>query len=71
MAATKNSLLMLMIACFASGALAFMLAASAGSSFVIYSIPGLVIGAFFAWKYATFDKNKLKEEEHRRRRNKH
>ena len=70
MAATKTSLLMLMIACFASGALAFMLAAAAGSSFVIYSIPGLAIGAFFAWKYATFDKNKLKEEEHRRRRNK-
>jgi hypothetical protein len=71
MAATKTTLLMLMIACFASGALAFMLADAAGSSFVTYSIPGLVVGAFFAWKYATFDKNKLKEEEHKRRRNKH
>ena len=72
MAATKTTLLMLMIACFATGGLGFLLAiAASSSSFMIYSIPGLVVGAFFAWKYASFDKQKLKEEEHKRRRNKH
>lgn len=64
-------LLMLMIACFASGALAFLLAAAAGPSFILYSIPGFVVGAFFAFKYATFDKNRAREEEHRKRRSKH
>ncbi|MEO9294724.1 MAG: hypothetical protein ABI347_03895 [Nitrososphaera sp.] len=71
MAATKTTLLMLMIACFVSGGLALLLAFVGGSSFMTFSIPGFVVGAFFAWKYATFDRNKLREEEHRRKRNKH
>lgn len=71
MAASKPVLLMFMIACFASGVLAFLLAASAGSEFVLYSIPGFVIGAFFALKYAMFDRNRARQEEHKKRRSKH
>ncbi len=63
---------MFMIASFASGGLAFLLAASAGdSSFIMFSAPGFIIGAFFAYRYSTYDRNKAREEEHRRRRNKH
>lgn len=71
LAATKPLVLMFMAASFASGILALLLAAAAGGSFLIYSIPGFVIGAFFAFKYVTFDRKKAKEEEHRRRRHKH
>ena len=63
--------LMMMIACFASGALALLLAFAGGRTFMLFSIPGLVVGAFFAFKYFTFDKNKAKQEEHRKKRNKH
>lgn len=63
--------LMFMIASLASGVLALLLAAAAGSSFLIYSIPGFVVGAFFAFKYATFGRKKAREEEHRKRRGKH
>lgn len=63
--------LMMMIACFASGALAILLAFVGGRTFMLYSIPGFVIGAFFAFKYATFDKKKAKQEEHKRKRNRH
>lgn len=59
---------MMMIACFVSGGLAFLLAAAGGPSFALYSIPGFVVGAFFAFKYATYDKTKAREEEHRRKR---
>lgn len=63
---------MFMIASFASGGLAFLLAAAAGSSsFLTFSLPGFIIGAFFAYKYAVFDKKKTREEEHRRKRNRH
>jgi hypothetical protein len=71
LAATKVQLLMFMIACFVSGGLAFGLSIFYGSSFFLYSVPGLVIGAFFAFKYSRFDKNKARQEEHKRRRNKH
>ncbi|HVX03401.1 MAG TPA: hypothetical protein VHA09_09640 [Nitrososphaera sp.] len=71
MAATKVQLLMFMIACFVSGGLAMALSVFYGSSFFVYSIPGLVVGAFFGVKYSMFDKNKARQEEHRRRRNKH
>jgi hypothetical protein len=37
----------------------------------MFSAPGFIIGAFFAYKYAVFDRNKARAEEHRRRRNKH
>jgi hypothetical protein len=63
--------LMMMIACFASGALAILLAFAGGRTFLLYSIPGFVIGAFFAFKYFTFDKSRARQEEHRRKRNKH
>ena len=71
MAASKPVLVMFMIASFASGVGAFLLAVAAGSQFVFYSIPGFVIGAFFAIRYAMFDRNKAREEEHRKRRSKH
>jgi membrane associated rhomboid family serine protease len=71
LAATKAQLLMFMIACFVSGGLAFGLSVFYGSTFFIYSIPGLVVGAFFAFKYSVFDKNKARQEEHKRRRNRH
>jgi hypothetical protein len=63
-------LLMLMIASFVSGGLAFLLMAAVGSSAssVAFSLPGIVIGGFFAFKYATYDKNKAREAEHSKRR---
>lgn len=65
-------ILMLMIASFSSAALAILLALSIGEgSMLITSIPGFVIGAFFAFKYAMFDRSKAKQEEHRRSRNRH
>jgi hypothetical protein len=58
-----------MIASFASGVMGILVAISIGdSSNLIISIPGFVIGAFFALKYLTFDKSKKKEEQHRRSR---
>lgn len=65
-------ILMLMIASLASGALALVLAMSVGGgSMMMMSIPGFVIGAFFAFKYAMFDRSRMKQEEHRRNRNRH
>jgi hypothetical protein len=59
-----------MIACLASGALAFLLSLFVGSGQMLFiSIPGFVVGAFFAFKYAMFDRTKRKEEEHKRSRN--
>lgn len=72
LAVTKPQIMMFMIASFASGGLGVLVALYAGaSSLLIISIPGFVVGAFFAFKYAMFDKSKQKEEEHRRSRNKH
>ena len=63
---------MLMIACFASGALAVPLGLYIGGGpMLVVSIPGFVVGAFFAFKYATFDKMQKKQEEHRRSRSRH
>jgi hypothetical protein len=62
-------ILMLMIASLASGVMALLLALSVeGGSMLTISIPGFVIGAFFAFKYATFDRSRAKQEEHRRNR---
>jgi hypothetical protein len=63
---------MLMIASLASGVLSvlFALYIGLGQSLVI-SIPGFVVGAFFAFKYATYDRSRRKEEEHKRSRNRH
>lgn len=72
MAVGKQVTLMFMIASFISGGLAVLLAiGAASSSFLMFSAPGFIIGAFFAYKYAVFEKKKAREEEHRRRRNKH
>lgn len=72
LAVAKQVTLMFMLASFASGGMAILLAAAAGSSsFLMFSAPGFIIGAFFAYKYAVFDKKKTREEEHRRKRHKH
>jgi hypothetical protein len=64
--------LMLMIASFASGGLAVLLALSVGvGSMLIISAPGFIVGAFFAFRYATFDRSNAKQEEHRRSRDRH
>ena len=61
-----------MIACFASGALAIPLALFiGGTQMLIISTPGFIVGAFFAFKYATYDKTKRKQEEHKRSRSRH
>lgn len=63
-------LLMFMVATLASGALAVLLSLFLGSpEMLIVSVPGFVVGAFFAVKYATYDRTKRKEEEHKRNRN--
>jgi hypothetical protein len=64
---------MLMIASLASGALAILLAISVReSSLLMVSAPGFIVGGFFAFKYAMYDRKKAREEEHHKsRRNKH
>jgi hypothetical protein len=65
-------LLMLMIASLSSGVMALVLALLiAGGSLLYISVPGFMVGAFFAFKYAMYDRSKAKEEEHRRSRNRH
>jgi len=72
LAATKSMVLMLMIASLSSGVLALFLALLVGDrSMMTISIPGFVIGAFFAIRYVTFDRSRAREEEHRRNRNRH
>ena len=71
MAASKQVLLMLMIASLASGILAVPLGLFIGGGMIIVSIPGFVVGAFFAFRYATYDKSKRKQEEHKRSRSRH
>jgi hypothetical protein len=72
LAVTRSQILMFMIASFASGGAGILLALSIGdSSMLIISTPGFVIGAFFAAKYALFEKTRQKEEAHRRSRSRH
>lgn len=72
MATSKPVLLMLMIACLSSAALAILLSIYVGSGqMLITAAPGFIIGAFFAFKYALFDRSAKKQEEHRRNRNRH
>ena len=73
LAVSKPAILMLMIASFASGALAVLLSLfiMGSTQMLTISIPGFVVGAFFAAKYAMFDKKKRKQEEHKRSRNRH
>jgi len=63
---------MFMLASFASAGLAIVMTLGVGdSSLLLISAPGFIIGAFFAYKYFSYDRNKEKEEEHRRKRHKH
>jgi Flp pilus assembly protein TadB len=64
LAATKSAILMVMIGSLTCGILAVFLSLIIGLSLII-AIPGLVIGAFFAFRYAVYDKSKARKEEER------
>lgn len=64
-------ILMLMIASLASGGMALLLALFIGGGMLYISVPGFMVGAFFAFKYAMYDRSKAKQEEHKRSRNRH
>ena len=75
MAATKPAIMIVMIGSLSCGILAIFLSLLLGVSLII-AMPGLIIGAFFAFRYAMYDRSKdskQKEEEdpknRRRRRN--
>ena len=63
--ATKSAILMVMIGSLTCGILAVFLSLIIGLSLII-AIPGLVIGAFFAFRYAVYDKSKARKEEEER-----
>jgi Flp pilus assembly protein TadB len=65
LAATKSAILMVMIGSITCGVLAVFLSLIIGLSLII-AIPGLVIGAFFAFRYAAYDKSKARKEEEER-----
>jgi hypothetical protein len=65
LAATKSAILMVMLGSLTCGILAVLLSLIIGLSFII-AIPGLVIGAFFAFRYAMYDKSKARKEEEER-----
>jgi hypothetical protein len=69
LAATKSAILMVMIGSLSSGVLAVFLSLMIGLSLIV-AIPGLVIGAFFAFKYAMYDKSKAGKEEKREQKRK-
>lgn len=73
LAATKTQVLMFMIASLASAGLGVLISIGLRSTdFLLITVPGFVVGAFFAYKYFTFGKGKEREEQHRRsRHNKH
>ncbi|MFL6497029.1 MAG: hypothetical protein ACJ703_11475 [Nitrososphaera sp.] len=72
MAATKPAILMLMIASISCGILAIVMSLLIGMSIII-AIPGLVVGAFFVFRYVMYNNRKASEEQEdrRRRRNTH
>jgi 4-hydroxybenzoate polyprenyltransferase len=70
LATTKSAILMLMIGSLTCGILAVFLSLMIGISIII-AIPGLVIGAYFAFRYTMYDKSKdrkEKEEEEKQKR---
>ncbi|MDQ3562445.1 MAG: hypothetical protein M3269_00935 [Thermoproteota archaeon] len=69
MAATKSAILMVMIGSLSCGVLALFLSLMIGLSLIV-AIPGLVIGAFFAFRYAMYDKSKARKEEEREQKRK-
>lgn len=62
MAATKPAILMLMVGSLSCGILAVFLSFLMGISLII-AMPGLIIGAFFAFRYALYDKTKATKEQ--------
>jgi 4-hydroxybenzoate polyprenyltransferase len=62
LAATKPAILMLMVGSLSCGILAVLLSFLMGISLII-AMPGLVIGAFFAFRYAMYDKTKATKEQ--------
>lgn len=62
MAATKPAILMLMVGSLSCGILAVFLSFLMGISLII-AMPGLIIGAFFAFRYAMYDKTKATKEQ--------
>ena len=69
LAATRSAILMVMIGSLGCGLLAVFLSLMIGLSLII-AIPGLVIGAFFAFRYATYNKSKAREEKEREQKRK-
>jgi 4-hydroxybenzoate polyprenyltransferase len=69
LAATKSAILMVMIGSLSCGVLALFLSLMIGLSLIV-AIPGLVIGAFFAFRYAIYDKSKARKEEEREQKRK-
>ena len=70
MAATKPAIMMVMIGSLSCGILAIFLSLLLGVSLII-AMPGLIIGAFFAFRYAMYDRSKAstqEEEEDRKNR---
>jgi Flp pilus assembly protein TadB len=77
LATTKSTILMVMIGSLSCGVLALSLSVMIGLSLIV-AIPGLVIGAFFAFRYAMYDKSNARKkdeeergEKHKRKRRKH
>ena len=71
LAATKPAIMMVMIGSLSCGILAIFLSLLLGISLII-AMPGLLIGAFFAFRYAMYDRSKAskqKEEEDRNNNN--
>lgn len=62
MAVTKPAILMLMVGSISCGILAVLLSFLTGISLLI-AMPGLIIGAFFAFRYAMYDKTKATKEQ--------
>jgi Flp pilus assembly protein TadB len=72
LAATKSAILMVMIGSLTCGVLAVLMSLMIGISLII-AMPGLIIGVFFAFRYALYDKSKArkeKEEENQKRKGK-
>ena len=75
MAATKPAIMIVMIGSLSCGILAIFLSLLLGVSLIV-AMPGLIIGAFFAFRYAMYDRSKASKQEEgqdrknrRRRRN--
>jgi hypothetical protein len=70
LAATKPAIMMLMVGSLSCGVLAIFLSFLMEISLII-AMPGLVIGGFFAFRYATYDRKiSAKEEQEEDRKSK-